>query len=166
MILCNLFFLAEKRHQQFRLNMTHDLNINVSQDEPGLVWFVREVQMKKYPMTFLEKQPMEQFNFSNSEDLASQMAKYIGEDLLKKKQAGFYFQSLTGSNGVAMAAPWLTESLKWGGVIVEPDPRKYFSYRRRFAHRNATKIVHASLSPRTYPKEVSCLNSLELFKTY
>lgn len=111
--------------------------------------------MNKYPMPKQPKLPMDQFNFNSSTEMASTMAKFIGNELLGGKKSGFFFQSLTGSNAPMMAAPWLTESLAWGGCIVEPDPHKYFSYRRLFAQRDSTKIVHASLSPQKYPKEVS-----------
>lgn len=97
---------------------------------------------------------MDQFNFNSSSDQAATMAKFIGSDLFGNKKSGFYFQSLTGSNGQMMAAPWLTESLEWGGCIVEPDPLKYFQFRKLYAKRDDTKIVHASLSPQKYPKEV------------
>lgn len=146
---------AEYRHQQFRQNLTHDYDmVNTPQDNKELVWFVREVLMKKYPMPNLQRLPLDQFNYNSSSELAPTMAKFIG-DMFGSKKSGFYFQSLTGSNAPMMAAPWLTESLGWGGCIVEPDPRKYFSYRKLYAQRDATKIVHASLSPQKYPKEVS-----------
>lgn len=130
--------------------------VNTPQDSKELVWFVREV-MKKYPMPNLQRLPMDQFNYTSSDDEAAKMTRFIGRELFGGKKSGFYFQSLTGSNGQMMPAPWLTESLKWGGCIVEPDPRKYFSYRKLYAQRDATKIVHASLSPQKYPKEVSVL---------
>lgn len=131
--------------------------VNTPQDNRELVWFVREVLMKKYPMPNLQRLPMDQFNYNSSSDDAPKMAKFIGKDLFRSKKSGFYFSSLTGSNAPMMPAPWLTESLGWGGCIVEPDPRKYFSYRKLYAQRDATKIVHASLSPQKYPKEVSRL---------
>jgi hypothetical protein len=137
--------------------MTRDLDLNINQDDPSLVSYVRNIHMKKYPMTFLEKMPMEHFNYTNSHDLAPEMAKYIANDLLKGKKNGVYFQSLTGSNAVVMTAPWLTETMAWTGSIVEPDPRKYFDYRRSYAHRENIQIVHSCLSPHEYPKEVSIL---------
>ena len=149
-------FLAEKRHQQFRQNLTHDYDmVNTPQDNKELIWFVREVLMKKYPMPNLQRLPLNEFNYNTSNEEPSLMAKYIGKEMFGSKKSGFYFQSLTGSNAPMMPAPWLTESLSWGGCIVEPDPRKYFSYRKLYAQRDATKIVHASLSPQKYPKEVS-----------
>ena len=147
---------AEYRHQQFRQNLTHDYDmVNTQQENPQLVWFVREVLMKKYPMPNLPKLPLDEFNFNNSNDEAARMSRFIGKDMFSSRRTGFYVQSLTGSNSPMMSAPWLTESLGWSGCIVEPDPRKYFSYRKLYAQRDSTKIVHASLSPQKYPKEVS-----------
>lgn len=145
------------RHRQFRMNMTRDYDLlNVDQDNPALVSFVRDIHMKKYPMTFLDKVPMEHFNFTaNSHEMAPEIARFVAQDLLKGKKDGVYFQSLTGSNAAVLTAPWLTETMNWGGVIVEPDPRKYFNYRRSYAHRDNIQIVHACLSPHQYPKEVS-----------
>lgn len=129
--------------------------VNTPQDNKELIWYVREVLMKKYPMPNLQRLPMDQFNYNSSSEASATMSKFIGKDLFGSKKSGFYFQSLTGSNAPMMPAPWLTESLGWGGCIVEPDPRKYFSYRKLYAKRDATKIIHASLSPQKYPKEVS-----------
>lgn len=146
---------AEYRHQQFRQNLTHDYDmVNTPQDNKELIWFVREVLMKKYPMPNLQRLPLDEFNYNSSNEQAPKMSKFIGENLFGSKKSGFYFQSLTGSNADMMPAPWLTESLGWGGCIVEPDPRKYFSYRKLYAQRDSTKIIHASLSPQKYPKEV------------
>jgi hypothetical protein len=105
---------------------------------------------------------MEQFNYNGSSDLESTMAKFIGTELFGGKKSGFYFQSLTGTNGKMIPAPWLTESLQWGGCIVEPDPLKYFQLRKLYARRDSTKIVHASLSPQKYPKEVSARIAREI----
>jgi len=150
------FFAAEYRHQQFRQNLAHDYDMkNVAQDNKELIWFVKEVHMKKYPMPNLPRLPMDQFNFTNSDEMPATMSKFIGKELLNDKRSGFFLQSLTGSNGPMMTAPWLHESLEWGGCIVEPDPHKYFSYRKMYAKRNSTQIIHASLSPQPYPKEVS-----------
>lgn len=147
---------AEYRHQQFRQNLTQDYDmVNTPQDNKELIWYVREVLMKKYPMPNLQRLPMDQFNYNSSSEASAMMSKFIGKDLFGSKKSGFYFQSLTGSNAPMMPAPWLTESLGWGGCIVDPDPRKYFSYRKLYAKRDATKIIHASLSPQKYPKEVS-----------
>lgn len=48
---------AEFRHQQFiRQNLSQDYDmVNTPQDNSELVWFVREVLMKKYPMPNLPK---------------------------------------------------------------------------------------------------------------
>lgn len=138
--------------------MTRDYDLmNINQDNPSLVSYVRDIHMKKYPMAFLEKMPLEQYNYTNSHELAPVMGKYIAENLLNNKQEGVFFQSLTGSNGEMMTAPWFTEQLRWGGTIVEPDPRKYFNYRRHYVHRDNIQIIHACLSPHQYPKEVKLI---------
>jgi hypothetical protein len=51
------FLAAEYRHQQFiRQNLTQDYDmVNTPQDNGELIWFVREVLMKKYPMPSLPK---------------------------------------------------------------------------------------------------------------
>jgi hypothetical protein len=105
---------------------------------------------------------MDEFNYNSSSELAPQMAKFIASELFGGKKSGFYFTSLTGSNGQMIPAPWLTESLQWGGCIVEPDPEQYFHLRKLFAKRDETKIVHASLSPQPYPKEVILMRLFKL----
>jgi hypothetical protein len=55
---CSLsLFAAEFRHKQFiRQNLSHDYDmVNTPQDNGKLVWFVREMVMKKYPMPNLPK---------------------------------------------------------------------------------------------------------------
>ncbi|KAH8392446.1 hypothetical protein KR215_008896 [Drosophila sulfurigaster] len=42
---------TEIRHQQFRLNMSRDYELNsVAQDDPALIAFLRQIHMHKYPM--------------------------------------------------------------------------------------------------------------------
>lgn len=149
------WYSSEYRHEQFRQNLTRDYDlINTPQDSKELIWFLREVLLKKYQLPNLERLPMDEFNYNTSSEVAASMAKTIGRELFHDKKNGFFVQSLTGSNGDMMTAPWLTESQSWNGIIMEPDPRKYFSYRKLFAQRNTT-IVHAAVSPAKYPKEVT-----------
>ncbi|XP_062546900.1 protein Star isoform X2 [Armigeres subalbatus] len=148
---------TEIRHQQFRLNMSHDYDLmGVPQDNPALVKYVRDIHMKKYPMTFMRNAntPMEQLNFTNRHELTPDMAHFVS-DLLGKKRFGTFFQSLTGISDSMMTAPWLAETMNWGGYLVEPDPRKYFSLRKQNAFRPNVQVIHACLSPNTYPKEVT-----------
>lgn len=148
---------TEIRHQQFRLNMSRDYDLmGVPQDNPALIKYVRDIHMKKYPMTFIRNAdgPGEQLNFTNRHELAPEMAHLIS-DLLGRKRFGTFFQSLTGNSDAMMTAPWLAETMNWGGYLVEPDPRKYFSLRKQNAFRSNVQVIHACLSPNTYPKEVT-----------
>lgn len=148
---------TEIRHQQFRLNMSRDYDLmGVPQDNPALVKYVRDIHMKKYPMTFMRNAnaPTEHLNFTNRHELTPEMAHFVS-DLLGKKRFGTFFQSLTGISDSMMTAPWLAETMNWGGYLVEPDPRKYFSLRKQNAFRPNVQVIHACLSPNTYPKEVT-----------
>jgi hypothetical protein len=64
--------------------------------------------MKKYQLPNLEKLPMDEFNYNTSSEISASMAKKIGRELFHDKKNGFYVQSLTGSNGEMMTAPWLS----------------------------------------------------------
>ncbi|KFB46434.1 hypothetical protein ZHAS_00014434 [Anopheles sinensis] len=137
--------------------MSRDYDLmGVPQDNPALIKYVRDIHMKKYPMTFIRNAdgPGEQLNFTNRHELAPEMAHLIS-DLLGRKRFGTFFQSLTGNSDAMMTAPWLAETMNWGGYLVEPDPRKYFSLRKQNAFRSNVQVIHACLSPNTYPKEVT-----------
>lgn len=137
--------------------MSRDYDLmGVPQDNPALVKYVRDIHMKKYPMTFMRNAnaPVEHLNFTNRHELTPEMAHFVS-DLLGKKRFGTFFQSLTGISESMMTAPWLAETMNWGGYLVEPDPRKYFSLRKQNAFRPNVQVIHACLSPNTYPKEVS-----------
>ncbi|KAL1401549.1 hypothetical protein pipiens_006521 [Culex pipiens pipiens] len=137
--------------------MSRDYDLmGVPQDNPALVKYVRDIHMKKYPMTFMRNAnaPVEHLNFTNRHELTPEMAHFVS-DLLGKKRFGTFFQSLTGISESMMTAPWLAETMNWGGYLVEPDPRKYFSLRKQNAFRPNVQVIHACLSPNTYPKEVT-----------
>lgn len=146
---------TEIRHQQFRLNMSRDYElIGVAQDDPTLIAFLREIHMKKYPMHFLKNAPAEHLNFTNQHELTPEMAHYVA-DLVGGKLNGAAIQSLTGQAGNLMTAPWLAETLNWAGVIIEPEPRRYFTLRKQNVHRAKMQVVHACVSPNQHPKEVT-----------
>lgn len=150
-----LFQFPEIRHQQFRLNMSRDYELNnVAQDNPDLVNFLREFHMKKYPMNFLKTEPFsEHLNFTERHEQTPVMAQYIS-NLVGAKANGAYIQSMTGSTTNLLTGPWLTETLSWSGTVLEPDPRKFFMQRKQNAHRPKVQIVHACVSPNEHPKEV------------
>lgn len=95
------------------------------------------------------------FNFSNHyEGLTADMAHYVG-DLVGGKENGAFIQSLPGAMGHLMTAPWLAATLNWVGLVVEPEPRRFFTLRKQNAQRPGLQVVHACISPNPYPKEVS-----------
>lgn len=153
---------TEFRHQQFRLNMSRDYDLlGVPQDDPSLIGYIRNVHLKKYGAMTTNLQahagPPEHLNFTTHHELTPELAKYMTH-LLGDKKGGVFIQSLSGSSGSMLTAPWLVETLGWHGFIVEPDPRKYFALRKDNARRDGVEIIHACLSPTGYPKEVSFNN--------
>ncbi|XP_053958471.1 protein Star [Anastrepha ludens] len=164
---------TEIRHKQFRLNMSRDYEFfGVVQDDPTLIAFLRQIQMRKYPMHFHKEgqgavgamavppssSAATHFNFSTHyEGLAPEMAHYVA-DLLGGKENGAFIQSLPGSMGHLMTAPWLAATLNWAGIVVEPEPRRFFTLRKQNAQRPDLQVVHACISPSPFPKEVTIHN--------
>ncbi|XP_017130252.2 LOW QUALITY PROTEIN: protein Star [Drosophila elegans] len=174
---------TEIRHQQFRLNMSRDYELNgVAQDDPALIAFLRQIHMGKYlgkaspkvaaavatvgvgppaaaaPNSF----PASSFGSGNgsgnsSGSGADQLAHYVA-DLVGGKMNGAVIQSLSGPLAHLITAPWLSEQLNWMGVLVEPEPRWYFTLRKQNAQRARMQVVHACVSPNTYPKEITIHN--------
>ncbi|XP_075153521.1 EGF receptor activation regulator Star [Haematobia irritans] len=94
------------------------------------------------------------FNFSaHPNELTPKMAYYVANQL-QGKTNGAVIQSLTGSLGQFMTAPWLSETLNWGGIIVEPEPRRFFTLCKQNGLRPRMELVQACVSPKSYPKEV------------
>ncbi|KAH8413243.1 hypothetical protein KR009_009114 [Drosophila setifemur] len=175
---------TEIRHQQFRLNMSRDYELNgVAQDDPALIAFLRQIHMGKYlgkaspkvaaavgvgggappnPPSLSGGAPSSaahsSSSFGNSSGSgADQLAHYVA-DLVGGKMNGAVIQSLSGPLAHLITAPWLSEQLNWMGVLVEPEPRWYFTLRKQNAQRAKMQVVHACVSPNTYPKEIPIHN--------
>ncbi|XP_037708758.1 protein Star [Drosophila subpulchrella] len=172
---------TEIRHQQFRLNMSRDYELNgVSQDDPALIAFLRQIHMGKYlgkaspkvaaaaastvgggapPNAPRLATAGSTFGTSgnSSGSGADQLAHYVA-DLVGGKMNGAVIQSLSGPLAHLITAPWLSEQLNWMGVLVEPEPRWYFTLRKQNAQRARMQVVHACVSPNTYPKEITIHN--------
>lgn len=154
-----MFFLMDStdlKHTQFKLSMSRDYDLmGVQQEDSSLITYIRDVHMKKYArMTsnlLAHAGTPEHLNFTLHHELTPEIAKYMAEILDNKKDCTFV-QSLSGSSGPFLTAPWLAETLNWKGFIVEPDPRKYFALRKANARRTGIEIIHACLSPTGYPK--------------
>ncbi|KAH8281498.1 hypothetical protein KR054_000885 [Drosophila jambulina] len=161
---------TEIRHQQFRLNMSRDYELyGVAQDDPRLIEFLRQIHMGKYlgkaspkvaaaavapPLTNTIKATA---GNNSSGSGADQLAHYVA-DLVGGKMNGAVIQSLSGPLAHLITAPWLSEHLDWMGVLVEPEPRWYFTLRKQNAQRARMQVVHACVSPNTYPKEITIHN--------
>ncbi|XP_017063182.1 protein Star [Drosophila eugracilis] len=169
---------TEIRHQQFRLNMSRDYELNgVAQDDPSLIAFLRQIHMGKYlgkaspkvvtaatvggglpPNSPRLATAGSTFGSGNSSGSgADQLAHYVA-DLVGGKMNGAVIQSLSGPLAHLITAPWLSEQLNWMGVLVEPEPRWYFTLRKQNAQRARMQVVHACVSPNTYPKEITIHN--------
>ncbi|XP_017061085.2 LOW QUALITY PROTEIN: protein Star [Drosophila ficusphila] len=169
---------TEIRHQQFRLNMSRDYELNgVAQDDPALIAFLRQIHMGKYlgkasakvvgaassggvpsPPNSPRVSSFGSGGSSNSSGSgADQLAHYVA-DLVGGKMNGAVIQSLSGPLAHLITAPWLSEQLNWMGVLVEPEPRWYFTLRKQNAQRARMQVVHACVSPTTYPKEITIHN--------
>lgn len=172
---------TEIRHQQFRLNMSRDYELNgVAQDDPALIAFLRQIHMGKYlgkaspkvaaaaastvgggapPNAPRLATAGSTFGTSgnSSGSGADQLAHYVA-DLVGGKMNGAVIQSLSGPLAHLITAPWLSEQLNWMGVLVEPEPRWYFTLRKQNAQRARMQVVHACVSPNTYPKEITIHN--------
>ncbi|KAH8412097.1 hypothetical protein KR222_010860 [Zaprionus bogoriensis] len=171
---------TEIRHQQFRLNMSRDYELNgVAQDDPALIAFLRQIHMRKYP-TYMGKSASSSSiktatvptagsgtgtgnssssnsSGSSGNSMADQLAHYVS-DLVGGKLNGAVIQSLSGPLANLITAPWLSEQLNWLGVLVEPEPRWYFALRKQNAQRQRMQVVHACVSPNPYPKEITIHN--------
>lgn len=97
---------------------------------------------------------IEPTNFVERDDQVIQIAGLVA-GLVGNKKNGVFVQSLPAPNAAMSTAPWLSQVLGWGGIIVEPEPRNYFELRKQNAHRSNVQIVHACLSTSDFPKEVS-----------
>ncbi|XP_064551434.1 protein Star [Drosophila montana] len=171
---------TEIRHQQFRLNMSRDYELNsVAQDDPALIAFLRQIHMRKYmymaksgtvsssgkaPAASAAVPPAGTGNSSSSSSgsgsgnsVADQLANYVS-DLVGGKLNGAVIQSLSGPLAHLITAPWLSDQLNWMGVLVEPEPRWYFALRKQNAQRQRMQVVHACVSPNPFPKEITIHN--------
>ncbi|KAH8262724.1 hypothetical protein KR026_009721 [Drosophila bipectinata] len=170
---------TEIRHQQFRLNMSRDYELNgVAQDDPALIAFLREIHMGKYlgkaspkvvtasaagggpppPPSPPRSAAITPLSSSNSSGSGADQLAHLVADLVGGKMNGAVIQSLSGPLAHLITAPWLSEQLNWMGVLVEPEPRWYFTLRKQNAQRAKMQVVHACVSPNTYPKEITIQN--------
>lgn len=136
--------------------MSRDYELyGVRQDEPTLLTYIREIHLKKYPLPFMKDAPVQHSNFSSRSEAAAVSMGHLLASLVGNKRDGVFVQSLPAGAAPMATAPWLSETLGWGGMIVEPDVRLYFGLRQQNAHRDNVQVVHSCLSQNGFPKEVT-----------
>nr|ADJ97385.1 star [Tribolium castaneum] len=134
------------RHYQFRVNMSQDYELlSVSQDNPQLITYIREVHMQ--PAIEPHHKPLESQATGPPEDTA-----YVLK-LLNNKRDGVFVESGAYSDGKTSKTEWLEKKLGWRGLLIQSDTRHYFSLRRH--NRVRSQAIHACLSSMPYPKEVT-----------
>lgn len=141
----------EIRLQRFRLNMTRDEELNISRDNPELVAYIRWQlsQRKMAPM------PVPNYSENNKRsDMVPKLATAIAESVGDVNGNGYFVQSMTNYNGEFLTGPWLAENLNWGGLIVEPDARKYFTLCKETLMQPKVQVIQACVSPNNHPREV------------
>lgn len=141
--------------------MSRDYELNgISQDNPVLVTYLREMHLKKFIQEPLFNAVDGEGETSPSSIVTSkftaEMAEYVATELLQRKEGGTFIQSSIGqSSDSLMIAPYLIEQLQWRGLIVEPDPKKFFNYGKIYGRHRDVHVIHACFSPTGYPKEVT-----------
>lgn len=148
----NFFFIScwnlEIRLQKFRLNMTRDEELNISRDNPQLVAYIR------WQLSQRKTAPLPVPSYSKRNGLVPVVAMEIAR-LVDMKNDGYFVQSMTNYNGEFLTGPWLAEHLNWGGLIIEPDARKYFSLCKETLMQPKVQVIQACVSPNNHPREVT-----------
>ncbi|XP_076178843.1 protein Star isoform X2 [Ptiloglossa arizonensis] len=132
---------AALRRQAFDANMTRDYVLNsVSMDNPELVAYIREVQLK--PTT--QQDPL------NATQTLEE--RYVSS-LTEGKREGVYVEYISRIGAVSSTG-WLERNSSWRGVLILTDPRSFFE-----AHRSTrnpkTRVLHACLSTDKDTKEIT-----------
>lgn len=140
--------------------MSRDYELHgVRQDDPTLVTVIREFHLKRMPTNFLKNSAPDATSTIERHDLvpeiATTIANLVGQSAPKRN--GVFVQSLISSSGSMITAPWLSEELGWSGLIVEPDPKRYFGFRKENARRPQVQVVLACVSSNGFPKEVNAI---------
>ncbi|XP_019878757.1 protein Star [Aethina tumida] len=133
------------KHYQFQVNMSQDNEFyGVAQDNPQLITYIREVHLT--PAIEPHHKMLE------SEDTISNDTIYVLK-LLNNKRNGVFVEAGAYGDGKTSKTDWLERKLNWRGLLIQSDPRHYFSLRRH--NRVRSQAIHACLSPIPYPKEVT-----------
>ncbi|XP_012287732.1 protein Star isoform X2 [Orussus abietinus] len=114
--------------------------LRVSMDNPQLVAYIQEVQLK----STTGQDPL---NATQTPE-----EKYVAT-LTQEKRQGVYLEYISRV-GATSTTTWLESSLNWRGVLALTDPRSFFEARR--STRNPrTRVLHACLSTDRDTKEIT-----------
>ncbi|KAL7302249.1 hypothetical protein TKK_0004920 [Trichogramma kaykai] len=132
---------SELRRKAFDVNMMQVYNLNLSMDNPELVRYIRDMQMKMpsghEPLNATEPSDEEQVIVAQ----------------LQGKRAGVYFEYISRI-GAPSTTAWLERELGWRGVQILTDPRSFFDACR--SSRNPkTRILRSCLSSDGQTKEIA-----------
>ncbi|XP_022906085.1 protein Star [Onthophagus taurus] len=137
---------AAMRHYQFQVNMSKDYELlEVTQDNPQLIAYIRQMHL----------QPVKETQTEPNDIVLDEPNEEIGYllKLLKNKKNGVFVEAGAYNDGKTSETLYLEKKLDWNGLLIQPDPRHYFSLKKH--DRKNSQAVHGCLSPSPYPKEVS-----------
>ncbi|XP_033207770.1 protein Star [Belonocnema kinseyi] len=128
------------RRQAFDANLTRKYVLDrVSMDNPQLVSYIREVQLK----------PTSKHGQSNVTQTEEEKTIVY---LLQGKRDGVYLEYINRMGAISTTS-WLESELNWRGVMVLTDPKSSFHVQK--SKRNPrTRVLHACLSTDKDTKEI------------
>lgn len=129
--------------------MSRDYELHgIRQDDPTLITVIREFHLKPLPSNFMRNGVLDASNTVERHNLvpemATTMANIIGQS--EPKRNGVFVQSLTSTSGSMITASYLSKEFGWAGLIVEPEAKRYFGFRKENARRPQVQVVQACLS--------------------
>lgn len=137
--------------------MSRDYELHgVRQDDPTLIMVIREFHLKPLPLNFMKNGVLDASSTVERHEQVPKLATAMATRLSPNgpRRNGIFVQSLTASSGSMLTASYLSEELGWSGLIVEPDPKRYFGFRKENARRPGVQVVQACVSTNGSPKEV------------
>lgn len=108
----------------------------------NLYWYKSATDSDPYIVQTLRTK----FKSLHEEDLYQ--VKEIGEVisyLADSRKEGLFIESAVGSAHYSVG-PWLTDSLRWRGIIVEPEKDKFQHLRFKHANRSQVQIINAGIT--------------------
>lgn len=137
--------------------MSRDYEISgVTQDNPKLIKYIREIYMKQYPQTLELSNTFDNYpevNTNKTVMLSAEVKMMIPSSFEHKMNGRFI--GATGPLDVLKPIQYYMNEKNWSGYIIEPDPQRFFTLRKQFAYNKRVQVYHACLSSTENPKEVT-----------